>query len=172
MAGPFTIKSDTLTPGLKAFFKQAGVGAKADRSTADFRARQKVGLQLLNFCAQGSSKEPVVPPIETGVLRASASVFVDDVLIGDTKALYPDGTPSASYESKDGGITVGYNTAYAARMHETTWTPGGARPNRQAVKNPSRLANVGNKWVERHLKADGETLLGMYADLFRREMRT
>ena len=127
----FTIKSDTLTPGIKAYLKKAGVGTFEDKSTADFKARQQVGLQLLQFVLNGSSKVAVVPPIRWGVLRGSGSVFVDGVLVGDSKSSYPDGTPNTAYEGK--GIVIGFNTSYAARMHETTWVPGGANPSKQAV---------------------------------------
>lgn len=168
MSKAFVIK-DTLTPGLKAYFKKAGVGASGDRSTADFKARQAVGLQLLNFTVNGSSGETVVPPIRWGVLRGSGSAFVDNVMIGDTKGTYPDGTPNKEYRSHKGGLSVGFNTAYAARMHETKWVPGGKVPSKQSTRNPGILANVGNKFLEKHLKADGKVLLGLYSDIFKKE---
>lgn len=169
---PMTVK-DTLTPGLAGFFKKAGVGKKNDSGTGDFKARQKLGLALLSFVLNGSSKEGVVPPIQWGVLRGSGSVFVDGVLVGDTKASYPDGTPNREYSDQASGqVTVGFNTAYAAHLHETTWVPGGRRPSRQSVSNPGMLGDVGNKFVEKHLRADGEVLLRMYADVFRKEMGT
>ncbi len=168
---PFTMKSDTLTPGLKAFFKKAGVGG-GDRTSADFKARQALGLALLNFCLNGSSKESVVPPIRFGILRGSGSVFVDGVLVGDTKSNYPDGTPNTEYRGGPNDVTIGFNTAYAARLHETSWVPGGARPSPQAQNNPGMLGDVGNKWVEKHLRADKETLLGVYNDVLKRELGT
>lgn len=168
----FTITKDTLTPGLRAFFEKAGVTGKPnkDTATADFRARQAVGLQLINFVVNGSANETVVPPIKEGVLRGSGSVFVDGVLVGDTKANYPNGKPNRQYRAKAGEVTIGFNTAYAARMHETTWTPGGKNPSKQATRNPGILANVGNKFVERHLKADNITLMQLYAVLFKEYM--
>jgi len=170
---PLTVTSDTLTPGLKRFFDKAGVGAaKKDKTTADFRARQAVALQLLNFVLNGSSNERVVPPIRWGVLRGSGSAFVDGVLVGDTKSNYPDGTPNTAYAAEAGDVTIGFNTAYAARMHETTWVPGGATPSKQAEKNPGMLADVGNKFVEKHLVADKDALLRMYTDVFKREAGT
>lgn len=168
-----TYVTDTLTPGLKAFFEKAGVGVKK-QGTANFKALAAVGLQLLNFTLNGSSKEKVVPPIRWGVLRGSGSAFVDGVFLGDTKANYPDGTPNQEYtsEAKPGDVVVGFNTAYAARWHERPFVPGGMRPSRQALANPDMLADVGNKFVEKHLRADGEVLCGLYADIFKKEMGT
>jgi len=167
--GPFVVKLDTLTPGMKRYFKKAGVGAKGDVSAADFKGRQAVGLQLLNFVVNGSSQEKVVPPIMWGILRGSGSAFVDNKLVGDTKSSNPDGTPNTEYTSPEGGVSIGFNTAYAARWHEKQFTPGGVVPSKQAQANPAMLADVGNKYVEKHLKADREVLLGLYADIFKKE---
>lgn len=173
---PFTTKitKDTLTPGLKAFFKKAGVTGQLnkDQSTADFKARQAMGLQLIHFVNNGSSQESVRPPIRTGVLRGSGSVFVDGVLVGDTKGNYKNGTPNESYSAKAGDITIGFNTAYAARWHENPFTPGGKVPSKISAKNPAMLANVGMKYVEQHLKADQKVLWTLYAAIFKKEMQT
>jgi hypothetical protein len=172
---PFTIKSDTLTPGLKSFAKKVGItgGRNADRESASFRALRAVGLQLLNFAINGSENEKVVPPIREGILRGSGSAFVDGVLVGDTKGRGGPGSergdPNKSYDGGPNESTVGFNTAYAARMHETTWTPGGVVPSPQAERNPAMLKDVGNKFVEKHLVADRETLLGLYADVVKKE---
>jgi hypothetical protein len=162
----FTIKADTLTPGIAKYLKKAGVG-KHDSDTAYFKAQQVVGLQLLNFTLNGSSNESVVPPIKWGVLRGSGSVFVEGVLVGDTKANYPDGTPNIAYDGE--GVVIGFNTSYAARLHETKWVPGGVIPSKQATNNPGLIADVGNKFVEKHLKADGKVLLDLFADTFKTE---
>lgn len=167
----FSIKSDTLTPGLRAFFKKAGVGV-ADKASAHFKAREKAALALLNFTVNGSSQEKTVPPIRWGILRGSGSAFVDGWLVGDTKSSYPDGTPNLEYRSPKDGFAVGFNTAYAARMHETKWVPGGKVPSKQAVRNPAMLEGVGNKFLEKHLRADAAVLLGTYAEVFRKEAGT
>lgn len=177
---PFAIPgmkiTDNMTANMNRFFERAGVGEKNRTNTANFKALQAAGLSLLNFSLNGSSNEPVVPPIMWGVLRGSGSVFVDNILIGDTKSSYPDGTPNREYTATTGtninSVTIGYNTAYAARLHETTWTPGGERPSPQAAKNPGILADVGNKWVEKHVFTDANTLLGIYTDVFKKEMGT
>jgi hypothetical protein len=172
---PFTSKNikDNLTPKLNKYFEQAGIGMgdQKNKNTANFKALQAVGLQLLNFSLNGSSGESTVPPIKFGVLRGSGSVFVNGILVGDTKSNYSNGTPNNEYStSTDNDVTVGYNTAYAAKLHETNWVPGGARPSKQATRNPAITGDVGNKWIEKHLKADGKVLLGLYADIFKKNM--
>jgi hypothetical protein len=169
------IEKDTLTQGLKDFFEKAGIKDTlvVNKESADFKARQKLGLQLINFINNGSANEPVVPPIMFGILRASGSVFVDNILVGDTKALNADGTPATEYnEAKPGDVTVGFNTAYAHRLHETTWTPGGKNPSKQAQNNPGMLSDVGNKFVEKHLSSDRESLMALYAAEFKKVMGT
>lgn len=167
---PLVITSDTLTPRMKAYFKKAGVGVSGDSATADFKARQKVMLQLLNFVVNGSSNERVKPPIRFGVLRASGSAFVDDVLVGDTKSSGHDGTPNTQYTSPKGGGSIGFNTAYAAHLHEDkNWVPGGEPPSAQAQRNPGLVEDVGYKYVEKHLQADREVLLQFYAVMFKKE---
>lgn len=169
---PIIIK-DTLTSRLNDFFKRSGVDENTGKSaTAHFKASAAVGLQLLNWTINGSSNESTVPPIQLGVLRGSGSVFVNNVLLGDTKSNYPDGTPNMEYTESGGGITIGFNTAYAARLHETTWVPGGRIPSKQASNNAGLTGDVGNKFVEKHLKADGKALLGLYADIYKKEMGT
>lgn len=173
---PFVMKGivkDTLSPGLNEFFKKSGISGKMnrDQSTADFKARQTVGIQLLNWSLNGSSNDSTVPPIQYGVLRGSGSVFVDGVFVGDSKANYSNGKPNKAYTAnKPGDVTIGFNTEYAARLHETTWTPGGVHPSKQARNNPDMLADVGNKWVEKHLKADGDNLVKLYGVIWSKEM--
>ena len=97
-------------------------------------------------------------------------MFVGTTFVGDTKANYPNGKPNTSYtEGNKDDITIGLNTAYAARLHETQWTAGGKRPSSQSIKNPGMLGNVGNKFIEKHLKADGNDLIGFYADMVKKE---
>jgi len=163
------ITTNTLIPGIKKYMERAGVGKSDDTEVAFFKARQAVALQLLNFTVNGSANEKVVPPIRWGILRGSGSAFVDGTLVGDTKSSNPDGTPNREYKCPKNGAAIGFNTAYAARMHESKWVPGGVVPSKQAAANPSMLADVGNKFVEKHLKADREVLLGLFADIFKKE---
>lgn len=156
----FTFKN-TLSKGLKRYFNMVGIGEKGF-NTIHFRAMEKIGIQLINWIINGSAKESIVPPIKEGILRGSGSVFVGSKLVHTTKGEYAQGTPNLSYNDKDNVITVGFNTAYAARMHETNWTPGFY--SRQS-------GDVGNKFIEQHLKADGKDLLKLYAIFVKKESR-
>ena len=148
--GGFTFVS-TLPEGLKRYQKIVDMNGQQG---ADFQARQQMALQFLNVCNHGSKNDPTVPPVMTGNLRGSASVFVGAVLIQTTRGEYGIGEPAAAYSGPNNEITVVYNAAYAAKMHEDTWNPG---------PRSEQSGNVGNKWVEKHLQADGPDLLEMYA---------
>jgi hypothetical protein len=153
---------NTLTVGLESIFKKINMDGN---SGIDFEARKKVALQLLNNCVRGSKNCPVTPPIKDGILRASASVFVNGQLIGTSESEGQNGTPCTDYtETND--ITIGYNTAYAARIHENLEPAGTFKLGEQSIK----AGNVEGKWLEQHLQADGEDLAGFYADLIRNEL--
>jgi len=144
---------DTLTRGIQAFQRKQGVNTGKKRSV-DFKAKAKVGLQLLNWIVNGSSKEPTIPPIKTGILRGSGSAFVGSELVGDSKGLIGRGDPNKSFSGNPNTVTVGFNTSYATRMHEEEWNPG-------PVSRQS--GNVGNKFIKKHLAADGKNLTKLYA---------
>ena len=90
--------------------------------------------------------------------------------VGDAKNKYPKGTPAGSYDGKPDTITIGFNTSYAARMHESNWTPGGQKPSRVAQNIPGLTGDVGNKFIQKHLQADGKALVQMYAILLKKEL--
>jgi hypothetical protein len=157
---------DNVTPNLKRKFDKLGIGG--EEGGEDFKIRALLGQSLLMFVLQGSSKESGVPPIQKGILRGSGSYFVGSKFIGDSKAQYTEGTPSTSYDGKKGDITIGFNTPYAKRWHENKFTPGGKKhPSEQSIANPGMLADVTWKYIEKHLKADGNTLLETYAQLLK-----
>lgn len=118
-------------------------------------AGKKVGLQLLNYIVNGSPNEGVTPPILTGTLRGSASVFFENELVQQGQ----NGASSISGNNKD-KITVVFNTPYAARMHEGRWNPG---PISQ------QAGNVGNKFIVKHVDGDKVDLMKMYAKLIKKE---
>lgn len=158
-ASGFKFEAKSLIQGITRYSKLAGITSGQPKG-ADLKSRQKVALQLLNWSLEGSANESVVPPILDGILRGSGSVFVGSQLVGDSKDKYPEGTPNASYSAHRDVITIGFNTAYAARMHETDWNPG-------PVSKQS--GDTGKKFIERHLKADGKDLIELYATFFKQE---
>ena len=153
-----TIKNE-LSRGLKRYFNLAGI-ERGKTSGADKQAKIVVALSLLNWTVNGSINEPVVPPILTGTLRGSGSVFVGSELIHTTKGEYAQGTPNLSHNDDINVITVGFNTSYAVKMHETDWEPG---------TYSEQSGDVGNKFLERHLIADGKDLIKLYAKILKKE---
>ena len=120
------------------------------------KAMEKAGIQFMNWANNGSAAESRKPPIKWGVLRGSASTFVANRLIGITKE-GQGGTPATTYNGSPLTLTWAWNTDYAAKMHEHTgnWGP--------ATK---RDGDGGNKWLEKHLKADKQALIDMIAKEF------
>ena len=153
MAFKFTT---TIPEGLKRYKAKLDLEGKGG---VDFQARTQTAKQFLNWSNQGSGNDSTVPPIKTGNLRGSASVFVGDVMVQDTRGKI--GTPLRTYSGKKGNVSIIYNTAYAARMHEDSWEAG-------SVSQQS--GDVGNKWLEKHMKADGKDLMQMYANLIKQGM--
>jgi len=161
---------DTLTPGLIALKDKLKMGKGAG---ADFHVKSEVAHQFLTWCNNGSSNESTKPPIDTGNLRGSASIFVGPVCIQDTRGQEGVGTPATvGGESSMDVITIVYNTAYAARLHESEWIPGGAIPTKAVINNPAKVANVGNKWIEKHLKADAQNIFKLYAAFLKTEIES
>lgn len=152
----FVIIENTLNKGLSEYFKLTKPGGKVD-----INAKKAMGLQLLNNTINGSPNESVVPPVLTGRLRASASVFVGSEFMKDTSNLSVSGdspTPNKSYSDNIDTVTVGFNTPYAARMHEqySEFKPG---------KFSKRSGDVGEKFLERHITADKEELIKLYGKI-------
>jgi hypothetical protein len=153
----FVIIKNTLTKGMKKYFKLTDPGGKAD-----MEAKKAMGLQLLNNVINGSPRSGVVPPVLTGRLRASGSVFVGNTFVGDSSnETVTEGKPTPNKQHSDNIniVTIGFNTPYAARWHEQSFVPG-----------PFSLqsGDVGNKYLEQHLKADRKELLKLYADIFKK----
>jgi hypothetical protein len=138
------------------------------------KASTKMALQLLTFCNTGSPNDPTVPPIMTGYLRGSGSVFVNSKFISATPQI-AGGNPLKSFTVAPNPyltiISIIYNTEYAGRWHESSgWIPGGKNPSKAAKNNPGITKNVGNKWVTKHLIADGKDLLWLYRTLVKKEL--
>lgn len=78
----------------------------------------KAALQLLSDCTM---QAPTVP-LDEGTLRGSGSVFVQSRLKGVSRKYRGKGTPAVDQSdpvTRDTTVaTVGFNTPYAARIHE------------------------------------------------------
>ncbi len=145
--------TNSLTGGIKKYDTKMKLENK--------RALGKLALTLLNNVVNGSPAEPVVPPILTGLLRGSGSVFVAGDLI-TTMDGYDNTKANRSYKGKKNEVTIGFNVAYAAKMHEHTgnWGP-----------YSKQSGDVGRKFLEKHLDADKEELLKNYAAFMKSEVK-
>lgn len=130
--------------------------------SAQFKGLAALGLQLINNVVNGSPAEPVVPPVLTGLLRSSGSVFVGNKLIGTTPG---QGTPSLTNSAPKNVVTVGFNTDYAAKMHEKLAPAGPLQPGPFSTQS----GDVGGKFIEKHLAADADEIFGLYAKVFKKE---
>lgn len=116
----------------------------------------KSGVQLLNWISNGSPSNSRVPPIKTGRLRGSGSVFFGNRLIDSTGSY-----ANKEFSGKENIITIGYNTSYAAKLHEKRWKPGPVS---------MQSGDVGNKWIESHLKSDGKAWVKYIAKLMEKSL--
>lgn len=154
--------SENVSDGLKKFFKKIDPIAREKGLIA-------FGLQLINNSVNGSPNEPARAPIREGKLRGSGSVFVGSKKVGDTTFMGKKGTPATSYTERNPNITtVGFNTKYAAFVHENlrpdgSWIPGG-----KDGKGAALSADVRGKFLERHLKSDRKELTKLFADTYRK----
>lgn len=165
-----TVKlTNTIRKQLESYFKAAGIKPGDKSEGADRKARVEIALSLLNFCVNGSANDSTVAPIMTGNLRGSGSAFLGSEAIGDLSAQFPTGEQVPSISAKPNEITVGFNTPYAARLHETEWVPGGKKPSKQATTNPNITGDVGNKWLEKQLNANRDNFIEYYAKTLKSE---
>lgn len=126
---------------------------------------RKAAIQMLDWMVSGSRNVPDKPPIRTGVLASSGSVFQDgrfltaspDIHRGDDSA-----TPNKSYAGK--GITWGFNTDYAARMHEDNSLNPGPFSTQSGGRNP------GNQWLTKHLQRDKNDFMEVVAGFVKKEL--
>jgi hypothetical protein len=156
---------DEISNGIKAFVIKTG--SVKNPGTLLHRSWAAVGLQLLNFAVNGSPKNTVVPPVDTGLLRGSGSVFIGSMILGTSQMItgFGDkGTPATSHSEKEGIITIGFNTAYATRQHENLTPAGDYYPGKKSIIS----GDVQGKFLESHLKTDGQELMRLYARLMKK----
>lgn len=146
---------NTLPAGALAFGKASKI--------AHVGAMKKVGLQLLNNIINGSPKESVRPPIAKGMLRGSGSVFYQNELIAIAPPVSGKGDPSTSFGGVKNTVAVGFNTAYAWKVHEEY---------DKTIKGTdfSHRAGGGAKYIEKHLQNDGAEMMQAYADFMRKAL--
>lgn len=138
----------------------------AKQSPKHFRvAMKRGGIQFLTWANVGSVNSSKKPPIKWGVLRGSSSVFLGNKLIETFKPAKVEGepTPNATYSGGDLVLTFGWNTDYAAKMHEWKGNWG---------KFTLQDADAGSKWLEDHLEKDKNDLMKMIAKEFKKEAGT
>jgi hypothetical protein len=127
----------------------------------DYKGKVQVGLALLNGVLNGTPKESTVPPIDTGHLRGSGSVFVGNNLVGEAPKFRGQGQPNRSHRADKDVVTVGFNANYAIYTHERDFVPG---------EVSQQSGNVGNKWMEKHLIKDRKDLIALYAKLMKERL--
>lgn len=131
-------------------------------SKNDEKARIITGLQLLNNTINGSPAESTVPPILTGLLRGSGSVFLGSKVVGFAPKVKGQGNPATQHSEKKGVVTVGFNTAYAHRMHEYPFRPG-------PISEQS--GDVGHGFLIKHLVNDKDELMELYSSYIRKNTK-
>jgi hypothetical protein len=148
---------------LKEYFDKAGI-TYANSKNADLKAKTIMGLRAINWIVNGSSNESVIPPIKDGILRGSGSVHVGNKFVGGVEG-YSHKEQNKQHTANSDTVTVGFNTAYAARMHEGLLPDGDMQPGPVSILS----GDVGGKFVEKHLNADNQDLMALYAAIFKKE---
>jgi hypothetical protein len=156
MAGKsIVLVKNTLDKGLKTYF------GKVDTVTP--LALGKGGLQLLNNTITGSPAAKAIPPKLTGHLRGSGSVFVGNKLVGDTQASESSGTPNKDHSDDPNVITVGFDTPYAAKMHEHIGIDYKLGPESE------KSGNVEAFFLRKHIEGDKDEIMQLIATFIKQE---
>jgi len=121
------------------------------------KAQEKAAIQMLDWMSSGSMGSPSKPPIRTGVLASSGSVFYKNKFLkaSPNVARGETPTPNKSYNGKN--VTWGFNTNYAAKLHEDKSLNPGPFSIRDANMHP------GNQWVTEHLQKDKDNYTKLIA---------
>lgn len=127
------------------------------------KALAKIGQQALTWMAQGSPYEQRTPPVLTGNLRASGSVFVGTKLVGDSSqwGITPSKDTERNNNQKDNVVTLSFGAVYAARVHETESNGG---------KYTKQSGDSGPHWVKKHLDADQEAYWKLLAIFLNKDL--
>lgn len=112
------------------------------------KAQEKASISMLDWMVSGSIGSPKKPPIREGILASSGSVFVDGKFLGTTPDITSGGTPTPNKTYSKKGVTWGFNTDYATRMHEDK----NLKPGPYSARDPNM--SPGNQWLTEHLQKD------------------
>lgn len=144
---PYTLKSNTIPQRLVVYNKE-------------FKTEHKKAFMIcaIQFITNISTGIEATPPVLSGNLRGSGSVFIGNEFVKDSQSIVGEkGTPATSNNINDESvITIMFNTPYAAKMHE--WTGGWG-------ERTKRAGNAGNKYIEKHLKKDAQEITKLWASL-------
>ena len=126
------------------------------------KAQEKAAIQMLDWMSSGSMTSPAKPPRRTGVLASSGSVFYKNKFLKATPNTSRGGTPTPNKSHSGKGVTWGFNTNYAAKMHEDK----SLNPGPFSVRDPNM--HPGNQWVTEHLQKDKNNYTKLIADFIKK----
>lgn len=142
------------------------------KSRKELRAAMVKGaIQLIDWTANGSPVNEKRPPIRWGILSGSGSAFVGGQFITTTESAGKGGTPNRQLHNTDATgkikITIGYNTEYAAAVHEGLTRSGDEMKPGPYSRQAGPTRYPGNKWLSSHLQTDGPLLLKVVAEFLK-----
>ena len=127
----------------------------------------QAGMMLLN----DATMELPTTPMLTGFLRGSGSVFANGKLVGTSPDFGGGGSPATTDEKPSGKpgvfVRVGFNTVYAAALHEGRWATG---PLAGVVITNWSEKGSGKGYLIRSLRAHRNEYIGTAVDYARQKL--
>jgi hypothetical protein len=130
-----------------------------------YLAQFKAAMAMLDWMSSGSQTSPKKPPIRTGVLASSGSVFYKNRLLGTSPNVATSGAPTPNKSHTGKNITWGFNTDYAKRMHEDK----SLNPGPFSKRDPNMAP--GNQWVTEHLQKDKDNYTKLIAEFIKGKLK-
>lgn len=130
-------------------------------------AQRTAANAMLDWMANGSMNSPKKPPIRTGVLASSGSVFYKSKYLGSTKDVRTSDAKEPAFPNKHHtgeGVTWGFNTDYATAMHEDKNLSPGPFSIRDSNMHP------GNQWLMEHLQKDKNSYTELVAKFIKNKL--
>jgi hypothetical protein len=125
------------------------------------KAQEKAAIAMLTWMSSGSMGSPLKPPIRSGVLASSGSVFYKNKFLKTSKNISRGGVPTPNLSHTGKGVTWGFNTAYATRMHEDK----DLNPGPFSLADPNM--HPGNQWMTAHLQKDKNNYTKLIAEFLK-----